>query len=113
MFWRVSCSSKRGRDYRSPGGVWWQNPHRSGGRCVAPIDLDSELQTRRLIVPVQPYFPFTLFSKLRGLANMVSSLSRNWWPVANGEQQSAQNSAGIQTLLDVGPGCMLTAAWRY
>ncbi|OQD62544.1 hypothetical protein PENPOL_c012G01667 [Penicillium polonicum] len=31
---------------------------------------------------------------------MVSRLSRNWWLVANGEQQSAQNSAGIQTLLD-------------
>ncbi|CAI7595813.1 unnamed protein product [Penicillium glandicola] len=31
---------------------------------------------------------------------MVSNLPRNWWPTSNDEQQSAQNSAGIQTLLD-------------
>lgn len=75
----------------------------------------------RLGAPDSPFnrpFPalFSLYpiSKAqRSLENMVSSLSRNWWLVANGEQQSAQNSAGIQTLLDVGLGCMLSAAWKY
>ena len=37
---------------------------------------------------------------------MVSDISWNWWLVANSQQQSAQNSAGIQTLLDVGIDCL-------
>lgn len=38
---------------------------------------------------------------------MVRDASQNWWRVANGDHQSAQNSAGIQTLLDVGTRCTL------
>lgn len=106
MFWRVS-PSKRGRDYQFID-------HRAafGGRTPTALGAMRGSDRPRLRAPDSPFnrpcpalFPLYPISKAqRSLANMVSSLSRNWWLVANGEQQSAQNSAGIQTLLDVGLG---------
>lgn len=62
---RLQSTLKISRIISLSVGRWrWQKPHRSGGRCVAPIDLDSELQISRLIVP---------FSLIPSLSSSLSS----------------------------------------